>query len=445
MHTYSKGRMSDFQNFVRHAEFGKILQLNDRLKHEERMMKEEEEEPSRLVRFSTAPSMKPRKKMRWLTSSDGGNTLLSTTSEDDDHVTTFNTIDPGSSSYDGTAELIRKTLLVPSPNDGSSRAAISVVRRGESLVTDSLIDETINSLISELKLCLDLKEQRRARTSRQMTAPQQLIAIDVDGGSATRTNHSASKFSKWQTDVLTNWMIEHREDPFPTQDEIRELAKATNLTTTQVVNWTTNVRKRNLKGTVEFGKKPHHFLDYLFLATDREKKMKLTHPEVDMSPYGDSISSSNHDVVGFTTTTGTGNGIKAFQQATIDSDRAISQPTTHQLPNIHRRSNMKQIFRSGNQKSSMDGIPNQGVGNLSGQEYSSNNYEVLIDDTLQFPGDDCYMFDEHDSAGAVERPKIVSFERSFESMDDEPLPFLMEEIPAFDETVEWRELFREDE
>lgn len=64
---------------------------------------------------------------------------------------------------------------------------------------------------------------------------------------------------------------------------------------------------------------------------------------------------------------------------------------------------------------------------------------------MQFPGDDCYMFDEHDSAGAVERPKIVSFERSFESMDDEPLPFLMEEIPAFDETVEWRELFREDE
>jgi hypothetical protein len=187
-----------------------------------------------------------------------------------------------------------------------------------------------------------------------------------------------------------------------------------------------------LKGTVEFGKKPHHFLDYLFLATDREKKMKLTHPELDMSLYGD--SSNSNDVVGFSTTTGTGNRIKAFQQATIDSDRATSQPMTHE-----------QIFRSGNQKSSMDGIPNQGVGNLSSrQEYSSNNYEVLIDDTLQFPGDDRYMFDEHDSAGAVERPKIVSFERSFDSIDDVPLPFLMEEIPAFDETVEWRELFRED-
>ena len=39
-----------------------------------------------------------------------------------------------------------------------------------------------------------------------------------------------------------------------------------------MVNWTTNVRKRNLKATVEKGKKPHHFLDFLFLADNRERK-----------------------------------------------------------------------------------------------------------------------------------------------------------------------------
>jgi hypothetical protein len=39
------------------------------------------------------------------------------------------------------------------------------------------------------------------------------------------------------------------------------------------VNWATNIRKRNLKGTVERGKKPHHFLDFLFLAVHREKEM----------------------------------------------------------------------------------------------------------------------------------------------------------------------------
>ncbi len=41
----------------------------------------------------------------------------------------------------------------------------------------------------------------------------------------------------------------------------------------QVVNWTTNVRKRNLKATVEKGKKPHHFLDFLFLANDRDQRL----------------------------------------------------------------------------------------------------------------------------------------------------------------------------
>ena len=50
------------------------------------------------------------------------------------------------------------------------------------------------------------------------------------------------------------------------------MAAKTNLTYAQVVNWTTNVRKRNLKATVEGGKKPHHFLDFLFLVQNREKK-----------------------------------------------------------------------------------------------------------------------------------------------------------------------------
>ena len=53
------------------------------------------------------------------------------------------------------------------------------------------------------------------------------------------------------------------------------------MTDTQVLNWTTNVRKRNLKATVEKEKKPHHFLDFLFLATDREKMMRRSNQEMD--------------------------------------------------------------------------------------------------------------------------------------------------------------------
>jgi hypothetical protein len=48
----------------------------------------------------------------------------------------------------------------------------------------------------------------------------------------------------------------------------------TGLTQSQVVNWTTNVRKRNRKATCENGKKPHHFIDFLFLAQDRESRQQ---------------------------------------------------------------------------------------------------------------------------------------------------------------------------
>lgn len=416
--------MSDFENLIHHAEFGKILQLADRLKREEQGMTEE----PRLFRFSNAStsSMKPRKKTRWL-ASNSGDTLLSMS---DDR-----------SPYDGAAEFIRETL-VPSPNYGSAQA-ISLVGRGKGLVTDSLINETINALISELKLCLELKEQRRAHAGQgegqtaTMTesmamaiSPQRVNAADIDGRSGAKTNSVAGKFSKCQTDILTKWMIEHRENPLPTQAEIRELAKATNLTTTQVVNWTTNVRKRNLKGTVDLGKKPHHFLDYLFLATAREKQMRMAHLEADMSPF------DNSSVVDATTANGAGNGIKAFQQSTVVLDRPLSQPKIRQLSNIHRRCNSGRIYRCGNQKPLISCIPNQG-GNLSGQEYASNKHDGITDNSLKFPRDDRYMFDE--DGGVVERPKIVSFERSCKNTDVEPLPFLME-VP-FDESEEWEELF----
>ena len=140
---------------------------------------------------------------------------------------------------------------------------------------DSLIDETIKSLADELRYCLDLKKQLREKASvgamanNASTKNDDMMAVDVKlergGAQDTEEKSSAivSKFSKWQTDILTDWMIQNREHPFPSQAEIQSLAEATKLKNAQVVNWTTNVRKRNLKATVEGSKKPHHFLGKL--------------------------------------------------------------------------------------------------------------------------------------------------------------------------------------
>ena len=155
----------EFENFICHADFSKVLQLADRLKYENK-------EGSQCRHHG----------------------------------------EKDLNSFESTAVLIRSMLIT------SRWSEVAVLGRGECRITDSLIDETINSLAKELKLCL----------------------AEFD---------SAKKFSKRQTDILTDWMTEHRENPYPTHHEICVLGKETNLSNTQVVNWTTNVRKRNLKGT----------------------------------------------------------------------------------------------------------------------------------------------------------------------------------------------------
>jgi len=291
--------MDDFENFIRHSDFGKILELASTLK----------DQKSRLVtiargqqgpRGASAPSLSLRSRKKKKSGPGEYQIGAAFGTGREERPQSRMDVNHHTNSFDSAAELIRASLI-PSAEEGSD-PMVDLMGRGECLITDSLIDETIKSLADELKLCLDLKKQ--LRVSRQGSRISEASSGDGHGmnyGDTKQVNwkmengggdegedvhgkvNPIAKFSKWQTDILTDWMIENREHPFPTQDQIRGLSKATNLSDTQVVNWTTNVRKRNLKATVDGEKKPHHFLDYLFLATDREKKMRREHSDMDFS------------------------------------------------------------------------------------------------------------------------------------------------------------------
>lgn len=66
------------------------------------------------------------------------------------------------------------------------------ISRGDFPTTDSLIDESIIILEQELSWCLDLQNKAGKIPKKTLAEP---IAI---------------KYSKRQTDILTQWMIDHR-------------------------------------------------------------------------------------------------------------------------------------------------------------------------------------------------------------------------------------------
>lgn len=83
----------------------------------------------------------------------------------------------------------------------------------------------------------------------------------------------ATKYQFGTTTILMNWIVTNIHHPYPNEKEMDELVLKTGLNHNQVCNWITNVRKRNIKATIE-GKKPHHYIDFLALITNREKLQK---------------------------------------------------------------------------------------------------------------------------------------------------------------------------
>lgn len=181
-----------------------------------------------------------------------------------------------------TAQFIQSTLLL-GPTNVTTDIKSLIISRGTFKITDDLMKEAIIKLTREFNRCMTWYTGVKEKAPPE-SPPKKRSRVSLSNGKKKQSNSIAIKYSKAQTDILSNWMIAHRKHPFPTADEIVELTIATKLSRSQVINWTTNVRKRNLKATVEKGKKPHHFLDFIFLANDREMKaLKGKDPEPDVN------------------------------------------------------------------------------------------------------------------------------------------------------------------
>lgn len=129
------------------------------------------------------------------------------------------------------------------------------------------------------------------QSSQQMRIPQNIQgggngSGSVGGGSSTmardrsgsfertityknKGKRTSGKFEKNQVLPLTEWLLKHSTNPYPTMEDKAELARESGLSTQQVQNWFINMRKRHWTPMMNGKRRPRTFLDYVILSSQQ--------------------------------------------------------------------------------------------------------------------------------------------------------------------------------
>lgn len=126
--------------------------------------------------------------------------------------------DINSAEVSNTAKFIRSTLI-PSPVGSNNSFSLYSISRGTYQSTDSLISEAINAMIHEYERCMSWysAKQRRSKHEPLVNHPRKTKRVKTGSPKALSKPSSeaiAVKYSKRQTDILTNWMINNKVKHF---------------------------------------------------------------------------------------------------------------------------------------------------------------------------------------------------------------------------------------
>ena len=67
---------------------------------------------------------------------------------------------------------------------------------------------------------------------------------DENGNPGLKKGAAAARFPRAAVKILKDWMVEHHEHPYPTDEEKENLGQQTGLSLGQISNWMANTRRR---------------------------------------------------------------------------------------------------------------------------------------------------------------------------------------------------------